>query len=163
MRRGLTIWGVAVCISARVLFLQSSLDNSPETWCNVSSLQVARLPTPPPSTSTTSPPTHRSFPRMRWRRGRLGGEVGRRGGVHWDFSFWPLPFTAEYNNEMPGVKANTQKKGTEKEKPGGGGKEGMTARLAGGDQVCLTEERTRAAITQPSSVLDCTASLSRYN
>jgi hypothetical protein len=44
---------------------------------------------------------------------------------------------------MPGVKANTQKKGTEKEKPGGGGQEGMKARLGGAPKmkcaICMTE------------------------
>jgi hypothetical protein len=36
---------------------------------------------------------------------------------------------------MPGVKANTQKKGGVEEKKGGGGKAGMAERLAGGDKV----------------------------
>lgn len=44
---------------------------------------------------------------------------------------------------MPGVKANTQKKGGEKEKAGGGGADGMKARLGGGNKVqcaiCKTE------------------------
>lgn len=41
---------------------------------------------------------------------------------------------------MPGVKANTQKKGGEKEKAGGGGKDGMAARLginAADKKTCL--------------------------
>ena len=44
---------------------------------------------------------------------------------------------------MPGVKANTQKKGGEKEAVGGGGAAGKAARLGGGNKVscavCKTE------------------------
>jgi hypothetical protein len=36
---------------------------------------------------------------------------------------------------MPGVKANTQKKGGEKEAVGGGGAAGIKARLGGGNKV----------------------------
>lgn len=51
---------------------------------------------------------------------------------------------------MPGVKANTQKKGGDKEKVGGGGKEGMQARLGiSGDkktcQMCKMDFMPRTA------------------
>lgn len=49
---------------------------------------------------------------------------------------------------MPGVKANTQKKGAEKPKVGGGGATGMKERLGGGEQrecvLCKTKFNIRA-------------------
>jgi len=49
---------------------------------------------------------------------------------------------------MPGVKANTQKKGGDKEAVGGGGAAGIKARLGGGNKVscaiCKAEVRKSA-------------------
>jgi hypothetical protein len=45
----------------------------------------------------------------------------------------PPPFIRSTDAQMPGVKANTQAKGKEKEKVGGGGAAGIKARLGGGE------------------------------
>ena len=59
----------------------------------------------------------------------------------------PKIFPTPQRDKMPGVKANTQSKGKEKEKVGGGGAAGMKARTGGGETrdcfVCVPCGETR--------------------
>jgi len=59
---------------------------------------------------------------------------------------------------MPGVKANTQGKGKEKEKVGGGGAAGIKERKGGGDKVmctvCRSEFNAKAARKQLQDHVD---------